>query len=82
MIEANRVLKFCDPEEFQEGTIFSTAIHEPHFRQGQIDPTNVNHTQSNFGIVNSKYRKFVVIPRLERHAIAAPLTPMKDGLSK
>lgn len=73
MIEANRVIEFYDPEEFQEGTIFSTTIHEPHFRQGQIDPTNVNHTQSNFGTVNSKYRKFVVISRLERHVITVPI---------
>lgn len=55
-------------------------MHEQHFRQDRIDSTNQSET--NFGIVNSKFRKFVVLAKFHQHVIALPiLTHQGNGLS-
>lgn len=53
--------------------MFSAVTHEQHYRQTELDPRNPNHTEANFGIANSKFRKFIVLRRFEHHCIALPI---------
>ena len=68
--------------EFEPGVVFSAVTHEHHYRQDRIDRSNANQSETNFGITNSKFRKFVVLSRFEHHVIALPiLTHEGRGLS-
>ncbi|CZT42947.1 uncharacterized protein RSE6_02915 [Rhynchosporium secalis] len=67
---------------FQPGVIFSAVTHEHHYRQDRVDNTNANQTETNFGVTNSKFRKFVILACFENHVIALPiLTHQGRGLS-
>jgi hypothetical protein len=61
--------KVHSPREFEVGVIFSTATHQRDFATA-LDPNNTNQSMTNFGIVHSKYRKFVVIARFATHVLA------------
>ncbi|KAH7323566.1 hypothetical protein BKA65DRAFT_481376 [Rhexocercosporidium sp. MPI-PUGE-AT-0058] len=64
---------FHHKEEFEPGAVFSAVTHEHHYRQDRVDHSNANQTETNFGITNSKFRKFVVLSRFEHHVIALPI---------
>ncbi|KAL2063102.1 hypothetical protein VTL71DRAFT_6174 [Oculimacula yallundae] len=67
---------------FQPGVVFSAVTHEHHFTQDRVDYNNANQTETNFGVANSKFRKFVILACFEQHVIALPiLTHGGRGLS-
>ncbi|KAH6707828.1 hypothetical protein BKA61DRAFT_679228 [Leptodontidium sp. MPI-SDFR-AT-0119] len=73
---------FHHKAEFEPGVVFSAVTHEHHYRQDRVDHSNVNQTETNFGVTSSKFRKFVVLSRFEQHVIALPiLTHEGRGLS-
>jgi hypothetical protein len=70
-------------DKYDEGVIFSTAYHETHYDQDRFDGDDINQTASNFGIVSSKFRKFIVVARFASHVIALPIyTHGGRGLSR
>jgi len=70
-------------DEYDEGVIFSTAYHEAHYDQDRIDLNDPNQTASNFGIICSKFRKFIVVARFAKHVTALPIyTYGGRGLSR
>lgn len=49
------------------GVIFSTAVHSVSQND---DPDGADQSVTRLGIVNSKFRKFVVVARFGEHVIA------------
>jgi hypothetical protein len=60
------------PDEYQEGVIFSTATHEHDYDQGgnKLGNGNGNQSVSRIGVVQSKYRKFIVVSKFGKHVVA------------
>ena len=55
--------------DFRPGVILSTPTHTHHYDQSVVDPDKPDQSMSRIGVVNSKYRKFIVVACFERHAV-------------
>ncbi|KAI9808879.1 MAG: hypothetical protein M1827_007154 [Pycnora praestabilis] len=62
-------------ELYRVGMIFRAVHHEPHYNQGnKVDITNKYRTETRcYGVIESKFRKFIVIGLLADHYIAIPV---------
>lgn len=68
-------------DAYKEGTIFSVAVHE-HDRDQPNCPQSSCQSVTQVGIVNSKYRKFVVVRSYGSHCLTVPIfTHAGRGLS-
>ena len=69
-------------KEYEVGVVFSFATHEHHYDQSQLDIQD-DSTMTWVGVVNSKYRKHVVVRRYKSHVVTLPIfTYCGNGLAR
>jgi hypothetical protein len=65
--------KIHTAEEYKEGVIFSTPVHETKYNQNiQVAMSKVE-SKTNLGWVSSKFRKYTVVKRFAKHVVALPV---------
>lgn len=74
--------EFHGYDEYEVGVIFSFATHEHHYDQSLVDIEG-DTSFTRLGVVNSKFRKHIVVRRYPDHVIALPIfTHQGNGLTR